>query len=339
MNGGMNGAMYNMTRPQGSSATSTDPLSPSSYGHGQQQYVGLYGQGGGGSGTLSSHHHSAGSPGGLLGTSNTASTQPPTPSSATASHMDQYSRPGPSPSYYSTAPGPPPHGHSYSYPQSSTLPSPSTSSGSPGSLLGASNTASAQPRTPLSANPSQMDPYSRSGPTPTYSYATATGPSPHQSSFSYQPSPTMPSPTTSAGGSRALHALSGLNSNMAPPQGFRPPPYHPFHMQIPSMQGSTVMTNLNNRNGQMTMMPGMNMPSYGHPMHPMYNHGAAAQAERPFKCDQCPQSFNRNHDLKRHKRIHLSVKPFPCGSCDKAFSRKDALKVCRVDECHTDSRR
>ena len=48
--------------------------------------------------------------------------------------------------------------------------------------------------------------------------------------------------------------------------------------------------------------------------------------ERPFKCDQCPQSFQRSHDLKRHKRIHLAVKPFPCPSCDKSFSRKDALK-------------
>ncbi|PVH67260.1 hypothetical protein DL98DRAFT_444091, partial [Cadophora sp. DSE1049] len=43
---------------------------------------------------------------------------------------------------------------------------------------------------------------------------------------------------------------------------------------------------------------------------------------RQFKCDQCPQSFNRNHDLKRHKRIHLAVKPFPTGHCEKSFSRK-----------------
>ncbi|EPQ63345.1 BgtA-20708 [Blumeria graminis f. sp. tritici] len=50
------------------------------------------------------------------------------------------------------------------------------------------------------------------------------------------------------------------------------------------------------------------------------------QSDRPFKCDQCAQSFNRNHDLKRHKRIHLAVKPFPCMKCDKSFSRKDALK-------------
>ncbi|KAL5330837.1 hypothetical protein ACEPPN_000361 [Leptodophora sp. 'Broadleaf-Isolate-01'] len=48
--------------------------------------------------------------------------------------------------------------------------------------------------------------------------------------------------------------------------------------------------------------------------------------DRPFKCDQCPQSFNRNHDLKRHKWIHLGVKPFPCGHCEKSFSRKHALK-------------
>lgn len=51
---------------------------------------------------------------------------------------------------------------------------------------------------------------------------------------------------------------------------------------------------------------------------------------RPFKCDQCPQSFNRTHDLKRHKRIHLALKPFSCRPCEKSFSRKDALKVCAL---------
>lgn len=50
--------------------------------------------------------------------------------------------------------------------------------------------------------------------------------------------------------------------------------------------------------------------------------------DKPHQCDQCPTAFTRNHDLKRHKRIHWAVKPFPCDGCDKAFSRKDALKVC-----------
>jgi uncharacterized Zn-finger protein len=104
------------------------------------------------------------------------------------------------------------------------------------------------------------------------------------------------------------------------------------------------MTNVNSPNGQMTMVGSLQQNM----IPPGYNSGFVANAqnlygsqppqappppnvERPFKCDQCPQSFNRNHDLKRHKRIHLAVKPFPCNHCDKSFSRKDALKVSRSE--------
>lgn len=59
---------------------------------------------------------------------------------------------------------------------------------------------------------------------------------------------------------------------------------------------------------------------------PPYRPAPAAPPARNFKCSACPASFARNHDLKRHARIHLAVKPFPCGYCDKSFSRKDALK-------------
>lgn len=52
-----------------------------------------------------------------------------------------------------------------------------------------------------------------------------------------------------------------------------------------------------------------------------------AHSDRPFKCETCQAGFNRNHDLKRHTKIHLAIKPFPCNYCDKSFSRKDALKV------------
>lgn len=49
--------------------------------------------------------------------------------------------------------------------------------------------------------------------------------------------------------------------------------------------------------------------------------------DRPFPCDMCALSFNRQHDLKRHRDTHSGERPFLCnGGCGKTFTRKDALK-------------
>ena len=126
----------------------------------------------------------------------------------------------------------------------------------------------------------------------------------------------------------------------APSLGYHQRPPWPSY-SLPAMPGP-IMTNVHNPNGPMALFGGsgganLNLSSGFHSgraaMQQLQQHqqkyggGIAAATDRPFKCDQCPQSFNRNHDLKRHKRIHLSIKPFPCPHCDKSFSRKDALKV------------
>jgi hypothetical protein len=148
-----------------------------------------------------------------------------------------------------------------------------------------------------------------SPPTPTYNYQPSG--TPQHSNFPYS---TGPTPT--------------INPQHSPYPYQRSPTSHASN-QAP------VFSNVQNPNGQLSlvgvhsrMMSGFNsshaaaMPHFlGHLPHQQ------PQNDRPFKCDQCPQSFNREHDLKRHKRIHLAVKPFPCNHCDKSFSRKEALKV------------
>lgn len=68
-------------------------------------------------------------------------------------------------------------------------------------------------------------------------------------------------------------------------------------------------------------------PSYIHDGHMASTVQYPASPTRPFSCDMCALSFNRQHDLKRHRDTHSGEKPFLCnGGCGKTFTRKDALK-------------
>lgn len=163
---------------------------------------------------------------------------------------------------------------------------------------------------------------------------------PQQASFPYNAPSTIHQSSHSASApptSRISPRMGPSPVNNTPSQAhFVRPPYPSY--SLPAMQGA-IMTNVHSPGSQMSMVGNMQ-----HGVMPQFNSGYAANQQtiynnqqhqhqqqvpndRPFKCDQCPQSFNRNHDLKRHKRIHLAVKPFPCDYCDKSFSRKDALKV------------
>lgn len=124
------------------------------------------------------------------------------------------------------------------------------------------------------------------------------------------------------------HTVSAQpHSRMGAPQGYSysRPAYGSYN--LPAMAGP-IMSYVHNPPNQMAFVGGMTMQhQMGEPMYGHHPGQLQQQNDRPFKCDQCPQSFNRNHDLKRHKRIHIIVKRFPCGHCEKSFSRKEALKV------------
>lgn len=150
-------------------------------------------------------------------------------------------------------------------------------------------------------------------------------------------------PSSSYGGYRPNNANSaymqqagGLNNvaMMAVPMvstGYSSSSTPAANMYFPAPATPNPLSMLHARAGSQSYGMTAGMPAVnGYAISPSTGYGMGygmAAPDRPFKCDQCPQSFNRNHDLKRHKRIHLAVKPFPCGYCDKSFSRKDALKV------------
>ena len=217
---------------------------------------------------------------------------------ATTASSESYSRHSP-PGYYSVV----------STPQQSSFPA-YTSTTTP--------ISHAQPQAATTAAP---DSYSRPSPSQGYYSEVSTAP---QSSFpaytSQSHPPSQPSPVSSAMTARPLLSVT----NAAPMQ---PPPYprsFQSYAPMPTLGGS-VLSNVGNPNTPLSLVGGIGVHS-GH-FYNMYNQPHGLSNDRPFKCDVCPQSFNRNHDLKRHKRIHLAVKPYPCSHCDKSFSRKDALKV------------
>lgn len=193
--------------------------------------------------------------------------------------------------------------------------------------------------TPVSAPVTQASPvsaqdaFARPPPTPTY-YTQQQSSTSSQHGYSYSgPSPVQQSPMTS----NPLKMSPVNQHGSIPPLQSHSTQQYSQHRPYSYPMNQPVLSNVANPNGQLTLVGG-GMPhgmmqgfNSGHAaqMHQLYGHHPQqpnAQNDRPFRCDQCPQSFNRNHDLKRHKRIHLAVKPFPCGHCDKSFSRKDALK-------------
>ncbi|KAJ8077227.1 hypothetical protein PM082_001655 [Marasmius tenuissimus] len=89
---------------------------------------------------------------------------------------------------------------------------------------------------------------------------------------------------------------------------------------LPYPQSSPSNSTMTHTAGQYTNQITLYPP--GHP-----SSSSSPTQARPYACDLCALSFNRQHDLKRHRETHSGDKPYTCnGGCGKTFTRKDALK-------------
>ncbi|KAL2261779.1 hypothetical protein VTK26DRAFT_3390 [Humicola hyalothermophila] len=220
------------------------------------------------------------------------------------------------------------------------------------SLLGAPTPSAARSAAPGqntqgTSGTSQEGASYRPPPTPTSCYP-STSTAQHGSYPSFPSPVTQPSPATSpTASSEPIPRILGPISAMSPPLQFPAGRGHPIppigsYASYGPIPGP-VLSNMHHPGSPLAMVNGMpGIAGYGH--HPglsphhgpgLYiHHGNApaqhADRDRPYKCNECAHAFNRNHDLKRHKRIHMAIKPFPCADCGKRFSRKDALKRHRL---------
>jgi len=125
------------------------------------------------------------------------------------------------------------------------------------------------------------------------------------------------------------HSYSSRSHSI--PDPYSQPPYdaYPAAPTSPHQQSPMQIPASSQYQSQVPFGQQMEIPSSQYPASP----------QRPFSCDMCALSFNRQHDLKRHRDTHTGEKPFLCnGGCGKTFTRKDALKRhqlvkrCGIDE-------
>lgn len=57
-----------------------------------------------------------------------------------------------------------------------------------------------------------------------------------------------------------------------------------------------------------------------------YSDSPQETGDRKFPCKDCPMSFRRSSDLKRHEKQHFKIPAHICPQCGKGFARRDALK-------------
>lgn len=192
-----------------------------------------------------------------------------------------------------------------------------------------------------SVNPHTGNVYSNTGyysvAAPSYSQSNAAStpvPQPHMYGSANETTSAVRRPHSNAYSSQSHpHSSSSSHPYSQSYAQVHPPP-QPHPSLYPSSRPRSHSTANMYAQQQPTPMMGSHQSSTHYPLPSAQPMGSSSQysdypasPSRPFSCDMCALSFNRQHDLKRHRETHTGEKPFLCnGGCGKTFTRKDALK-------------
>ena len=121
---------------------------------------------------------------------------------------------------------------------------------------------------------------------------------------------------------QVIGVLSGIQIGHSPSDTNMASGPSPLPSDFPGQQSPSVVTDIG------TAVYPCLVAGCGMTFSRLYNlraHQRSHAAHRPHRCNLCPASFARSHDLKRHVKLH-DRKAWECQGCHKVFSRRDAIK-------------
>ena len=144
--------------------------------------------------------------------------------------------------------------------------------------------------------------------------------------------------TSSTGGGPSMHALqeisgliqvigvlSGIQIGHSPPDAVpHPPPSAPFPHTYPWNPGQPSPMATDIGTAVYPCLVAGCQKTFSR-LYSLRAHQRSHSSHRPYRCTICPASFARNHDLKRHVKLHDKT-AWKCEGCQKVFSRRDAIK-------------
>ncbi|XP_060523776.1 zinc finger protein 2-like isoform X2 [Cylas formicarius] len=110
-----------------------------------------------------------------------------------------------------------------------------------------------------------------------------------------------------------------------------------LQLTVNQPNGKSTQVEVTTEDGDVIVMEILTEDQTETPEPPMPTEDVSEDGElKIFKCPDCPKSFSRRIQLRRHASVHMQQKGFSCGICEKWFPTRSAL--IRHERIHTGER-